>query len=82
MLTHERIQVLTRSDQLESEIERATAYLYRGWTVDTASVRFETPGDGYWLLWDIVSNGHGATSADYLADRLRSGLFGVKVVTS
>ena len=81
--TMETIEVLTRSTDAHGQMDRATAYLYRGWEVDRASLRPETPGDDAYLLFDIVPDGSVASlDAAYQAGRLASGSFGVRVVTS
>jgi len=77
------IEVLARSTDAHGQMDRATAYLYRGWEVDRGSLRPETPGDDAYLLFDIVPDGSvSSLDAAYQAGRLASGSFGVKVVAS
>lgn len=78
MSTHNAIiEILVRSADLEREVERAEAYLYRGWEVGDV-VSDGEPG-GYCSV-EVVADDYPATSAEYLCARLQSGSFGAKVV--
>ena len=78
MPTHNAIiEILVRTPDLERELERAAAYLYRGW--EFGDVVSDGEPDGYCSV-EVVADDYPATSAGYLCDRLLSGMFGAKVV--
>jgi len=70
------VEVIARTDTVADTIEQVAPYLWRGWRVDTTTV--QATGGG-WSTFDIVADGYTIASAEDLAGRLQSGLFGAKV---